>query len=268
MELIKLIWNNYLRHIIDILIVAYILYRLILFIKGTRALQVLFGIIILAIITVFTKEFVHLNTLNWLLEKFWVVGMLIIAIVFQPELRSGLAQLGATPVANVFLAPFELEFIKKLIPAIRELSAKKNGALIVIEQETKLGDFISTGIILDAQISREIILSIFYPGSILHDGAIIMNSSRIIAAGCILPISENPIIDKKLGTRHRAGIGISEVSDAIGIIVSEETGSVSLTYQGKIEYNISFEELQRRLTEIIKQKIEKLLLHHDKSVQN
>lgn len=260
MGIIKILWNNYLLHIIDILIMAYVLYRVILFIKGTRGLQVLYGLIILALLTIFTKQIIHFKTLGWLLTNFWVIGVLVIAIVFQPELRSALARLGSEPIGRVFFNN-DLVFIKKLTPIIREFAKRKIGALIIIEQETRLRNFIDTGITINGEVSKELLLSILQHGSILHDGAVIVRGSKISAAGCILPLSDNPDISKILGTRHRAGLGISEISDALAIIVSEETGSVSLAYESRIDYNISIENLENKLTGILKQKIEKALLH-------
>lgn len=256
---IATLWNNYLRHIIDILIVAWIFYRVILLIKGTRAVQILIGIVILAGLTVLTRQVVHLKALTWLLEKFWLAAAVIIAIVFQPELRQALAQLGGEPFKRISLGT-ELKFMKELIPCIKEMKEKKIGALIVLQQDTGLRNFIETGTILNAQLSKELLLTIFSHGTALHDGAVILDGTRVIAAGCILPVSENPLISKILGTRHRAGVGITEISDAISIVVSEETGQISLCYQGKLEHDLTLEELEKKITDIYRAKIQKSLL--------
>ncbi len=253
------LWNNYLIHIIDILIVAWIFYRIILLIKGTRAVQILIGIVILAILTFLTKQFLHLKTLAWLLEKFWLAAAVTIAIIFQPELRQALAQLGGEPFKRITLGS-ELKFMKELLPSIKEMKEKKIGALIVLQHDIGLRNFIETGTILNAQLSKELLLTIFSHGTVLHDGAVILNGTRVISAGCILPVSENPSISKILGTRHRAGLGITEVSDAVSIIVSEETGQISIAYEGKLEQNLTIEELEKRITEIYRTRIQKSLL--------
>lgn len=260
MELLLKVWKNYLVHIIDILVVSYLFYKVILFIKGTRALQILTGIIVLAFITVLAKGILGFKTLDWILSNFWVIGVIVISIVFQPELRSVFARLGSEPIERVFLATSRLEFLNVLIPSIDGLSARKTGAILVIEQDVRLSNFIETGTIINGELSQELLVSIFNHSSNLHDGAVILKENKIIAAGCILPLSESPGISKVLGTRHRAGLGISEVSDAIAIVISEETGSISLMYQGKMEYNIAVEELQKKLNELLRQKIEKNLV--------
>ncbi|MDI6641245.1 MAG: diadenylate cyclase CdaA, partial [Elusimicrobiota bacterium] len=231
-------------------------YRLILLIKGTRALQILVGILILAVVTIFFREIIYLKTLSWLLENFWLAAAIILAIAFQPELRQALAKLGEEPLKRIFISR-SLEFIGEIVQAVVEMSQKHIGALVVIEQEARLKNFIETGTIVNGQISKELLLSIFYPNSALHDGAVIVEGSRLIAAGCILPVSENPQISKVLGTRHRAAIGITEVSDAIAVVVSEESSEISLAYEGKLQQNISRDELKKKLIEIYRSRIEK-----------
>ncbi|OIO72349.1 MAG: TIGR00159 family protein [Elusimicrobia bacterium CG1_02_37_114] len=253
------IWNNYLIHIVDILIVTYIFYSIMLLIKGTRAVHALFGIIILVILTIFIRQVVRLKTLGWLLESFWPVAVVIIAVVFQPELRAALAQLGAHPLGRIFIT-VELSFINDIIPALRELSEKRIGALIVLEQEVGLRNFVQTGTVINGETSKELLLNIFHPRTVLHDGAVIIQGSRLVAAGCILPLSNNPGISKVLGMRHRASIGITEISDAIAIIVSEETGEISIAREGRLEQNIGLEDLKKRLVELYRSKAEKGLL--------
>jgi diadenylate cyclase len=228
-------------------------------------MQVLLGIVILALLTVFTKQIVRFNTLGWLLGNFWVIGLILIAIIFQPELRSALAQLGSEPIGRIFLQVTESGVIKKLVPAVKELSIRRIGALIVLEQETGLKNFIEAGVIIDAEISTELLLSIFSPSSILHDGAVIIKDSRLTAASCILPVSGDHLLNKDLGTRHMAAIGITEISDAIVVVVSEETGAMSLVYKRRLEYNINIDELQEKLKHLHDERLEKRLLHRNKS---
>ncbi|MBN1622529.1 MAG: diadenylate cyclase CdaA [Endomicrobiales bacterium] len=259
MEFIKVLWTDYLVHVLDILIVAYIFYRLLLLIKGTRAVQIILGILTLVIITFLSREVLHLNTLNWLLNRFWIAAVVILVVVFQPEIRSALAQLGSHRWGKIILAS-ELDFIDEIIEALKECSQRRNGALIVLEQDIGLKTYIETGTIVNAQISKELILSIFNLRAPLHDGAVIIQNNRLIAAGCILPLSHEPIVSEILGTRHRASIGLSEVSDAIVLVVSEETGKVSVARKGRLESDVNLEELRRNLFNIYRQKGERILL--------
>lgn len=258
--IIKLIWQDFLRNIVDIVMVAFIFYRIILLIKGTRAVQMLLGIALIALVTVLVKNFIHLKALSWLLENFWLAAVVILAITFQPELRKALAELGGEPLRRIFTTS-ELKLITEIMPAIREMVGKETGALIVFEQETGLKNIIETGVTLDALLSREIILNVFSPESALHDGAMVIRGARVVAAGCILPVSTNPSISRSLGTRHRAALGLSEISDAISVVISEHTGRISLAYGGKLEQSISVDDLQKCLMSIYAEKSRKTLLH-------
>ncbi|MEW6041888.1 MAG: diadenylate cyclase CdaA [Elusimicrobiota bacterium] len=260
------LWKNYLVHIIDILLVAYLFYRVILLIKGTRAVQMLIGIIIIAVATIFFKNVIHLKTFSWLLENFWLAAAVIIAITFQPELRQALAELGGEPLKRIFVTS-ELKLMTDIIPAISELSEKETGALIVFEQETGLKNIIETGTRIDGIVSKELIMNIFAPKSVLHDGAIIIRGSRIVAAGCILPVSASQSLERTFGTRHRAAVGLSEISDAISVVVSEETGQISLVYGNKIEQNVTIDDLQKHLKEIYIARVKKTLLHKNDSTK-
>ena len=257
MGLVELIWFNYIVNIIDILCVAYIFYRLLLIIKGTRAVQIVVGILILALVTFLAKEVLQLKVLGWLLDRFWMGAVVILVVVFQPEIRSALAQLGSHRWGRI-LIPKELSFIEEIIEAIKECSKKQTGALIVLEQDTGLKTYIETGIFINAQVGKELILSIFNPKSMLHDGALLVRNDHLIAARCILPLSHEPIVSI-LGTRHRAAIGLSEISDAIIIVVSEETGKVSMAYKGRLESDIDPEELRKRLFTLYKKRGESIL---------
>lgn len=259
MDFLVKFWQSYLVHIIDILIVTYIFYRLILLVKGTRAYQVALGIILLFLLTLVTRDIIHLRTLSWLLEKFWMAGVVILIVVFQPELRTGLARLGGRHFGHT--SPSGLDFIKEIIAAIKELAEQRIGALIALEQETGLRDYVETGTKINGEVTRELLLSIFYPRSALHDGAVIIHNHNLLAAGCILPLSDEANIAPVLGTRHRAALGLSKVSDAWIIVVSEETGIISLARNGKLERGIEPEQLGNQLYNLYRGKEEKTFLH-------
>jgi len=254
MELLKILWSNYLVNIVDILAVAYVFYRMLLLIKGTRAVQIIVGILILLIVT-FLAQVLHLKTLGWLFEKFWYAAVVIMVVVFQPEIRSALAQLGSHRWGKI-LVPSELGFVNEVIEAVKEFSDKHVGALVVFEQDTGLRNYIETGTIVNAHVSKELLNSIFNTKSPLHDGAVIIQNARLISAGCVLPLSHEPDISKILGTRHRAAVGLSEISDAIIIVVSEETGSISVAREGRLETGIDIEELRIRLLDNFRQRAE------------
>ena len=237
-----------LLNVIDILLLSYIFYRLIVLIKGTRAVQVLLGIVVLGLVTA-VSIYLKLETTSWLLKNFWSAGLVILVVVFQPDIRSALAQLGSGKLTHLFMKE-EIVAIKEIVSAVKESSHKKIGMLIVIEQQTGLKDIIEKGIKINADISHELLISIFNPRTPLHDGAVIISGSKIVAASCVLPSTENPAISKFLGMRHRAAIGITEVSDAFVIIVSEETGSISISHNGKLERDMEIENLEKLLFNI------------------
>lgn len=246
--------TRYLSDVVDILIVSYIIYRLLLLLRGTRAVQLLKGLTVVIAAWMFSSVF-QLTTLQWLIENLFSVGVIVLFIIFQPELRRALEQLGR---GGFFGRSRQMEdqivtrMVGELIKAIGHLSKRRIGALIIIERETGLSDYIESGIRLESALSVELLINIFLPNTPLHDGAVIVRKDRIMAAGCYLPLSENPFISKELGTRHRAGIGMSEVSDGIAVIVSEETGSISLAIQGQLERGLSEEELLTRLYQELK----------------
>lgn len=230
--------------IIDILIVAYIFYKIFMFMKDTRAGQVLKGIVILLVATQLSEIF-KLHTLNWILLNSLNIGVIATIIIFQPELRAGLEHIGRTKL-NFFhknnLNIEEENFnknIDEIVESLYSLSRQKIGALIIMERQTKIGEIINTGTILDADISRQLLINIFIPNTPLHDGAVVIRENKIKGAACFLPLTESKDLSKELGTRHRAGVGVSEVSDCISLIVSEETGDVSIAKSGKLYRNIS-----------------------------
>ncbi|WP_425805195.1 diadenylate cyclase CdaA [Desulfitobacterium sp. Sab5] len=223
------------RSAIDIAVVAVVLYQLLMLIRGTRAVQLLKGIAVLLAVSTVAK-YLHLNTINWLLEKVWQMLFVALPVVFQPELRRTLEQLGR---GRFFVRhPLSLgteafdQLIEELVRCSQVLSKNRIGALMVIERETGVQEFVETGIKIDGVVSSEFLVNVFIPNTPLHDGAVIIRGDRVAAAGCFLPLSENPNIQKELGTRHRAAIGLTEVSDSLIIIVSEETGAISVALDG------------------------------------
>lgn len=240
---------TYLGRIVDILLVTYVIYKLIMVIRGTRAVQLLKGITVILAVW-FLSSFFGLRTLEWLMTQTVTYGLLAIIIIFQPELRRALEQLGRGRFFSRTTVPLE-ENMKKTIEAIVKASnymAKRRiGALISIERETGMNDYVETGISMQANLTSELLINVFIPNTPLHDGAVIIKESKILAAGCYLPLSENPFISKELGTRHRAALGISEVTDSITVVVSEETGSISLTKNGELHRELDESQLTQLL---------------------
>lgn len=222
--------------IVDIIIVAFALYKVFMLILGTRAVQLLKGLGILLTVTVISG-WLGLNTTNWLLNQAMTVGLVALPIIFYPELRRALEQLGRGKFfkSTRLLAPKEFEqVLTEVVKGVVALAKVKTGALIVIERETGLNEHIESGLIIDGMITSQLLINIFTENAPLHDGAVIIKGNRIIAATCYLPLSENTDISKDLGTRHRAALGITEQSDALVIIVSEETGVISIAKNGKL----------------------------------
>ena len=224
---------------LDILIIAFIIFKAIDFLRDTRAGQLVKGIVILFVIYIVSSAW-ELATLQWVLSKVMDSAIIAIAVIFQPELRKILENVGRTKFSHDRLFDNKStvsECIDKIGKAAGFMSEKKIGALIVFERQTQLGDIISTGTVLDATASVSIVNNIFFPKSPLHDGAMIVRDGRLYAAGCILPLTQNDTLNSSLGTRHRAAIGMSENSDAVVLVVSEETGIISIAVGGKIKRN-------------------------------
>lgn len=238
----------------EIVILAVLIYHIMLWIKTTRAWTLVKGF---ALILVFLLAAVicKMDTILWIAGKIFDIGILAIVIVFQPELRRALEQLGQKNIITDILSKentkenevFSSRTIDAIVKACTEMSKVKTGALIVIENTVPLGEYERTGITLDAQVSSQLLLNIFEHNTPLHDGAIIVRANRVISATCYLPLSDNMELSKELGTRHRAAVGISEVSDAITIVVSEETGAISIAHQSDLKRNITGDELKERL---------------------
>lgn len=236
---------DYITEIIDILLVAYVIYKLITLIKGTRAVQLLKGMMVI-VVAWLLSSFFGLRTLSWLMSQAMTYGVLAILIIFQPELRRALEQLGrGTLFSRTSNQEEELvtQVIEEINKSVQYMAKRRIGSLIVLERETGLSDYMETGTSIQGELSSELIINIFIPNTPLHDGAIIIRKNQIMAAGCYLPLSENPFISKELGTRHRAALGISELTDALAIIVSEETGQVALAKNGEVHRKLSEEEL-------------------------
>lgn len=245
MEILKLIrWQD----ILDILIVTVVLYRVLLIIKGTKAAQMLVGLGVLFLAFLFSN-YLKLYTVDWLIQSFWAQIVLALIILFQPEIRKALAQMGEARFLPSFTTAEELRSIEEIVRTSIALANRKMGALIAIERETSLKDFTEMGTRLDAKVSHELLLSIFHPTSPIHDGAVIIKGNRVIAAGCFLPLTLSADVSRTLGTRHRAGIGLTEETDAVVIIISEETGSISTAIDGKLQKDMDMGSLRNFLAE-------------------
>ena len=229
----NLLWQKYLIHIIDIILIGYVLYKFLSFIKDTRAMRILLGLISVFLFTLLVVYVLKLPVTSWILQKFWLTGVVLLAIVFQPEIRTVLAELYFP--AKVFNSK-KIVFLEEIISAVKEFAETKTGSLIVIEGKTGLKEFAGTGVFINADVSKELLISIFHKGNVLHDGAVIISKNRILASNCILPLSEEESM-KRYGTRHRAADGISRLSDATVIVTSEETGTISFFKNKKIYPN-------------------------------
>lgn len=243
------------QDILDILLVAFILYRLILIIKGTRTFQMLAGLAIL-LLAFIVSHWIELYTIHWIFTKFWSQIVIVVIILFQPEIRRALAQIGTNPFSNI--TPMEeFKTLEEIVKASVSLANKKIGGIIVLEREIDLREIVEMGIQLDAKVSKEILNTIFLPQSPIHDGAVIIKGNRIIAAGCFLPLSLSPDISKIFGTRHRAALGITEETDAVAIALSEEMGTISVIIGGKMTREVDAATLRRILTKIFIKEMKK-----------
>ena len=239
----------------DIVIVAYVIYRVLLLIKGTRAIQMLIGLMLIIVAFFASKEeYLDLATLNWVLDKFISYFIVIVVVVFQHDIRRGLAQVGRSPVFAGLSHVEESQFFEQLTKACTTLSKRKIGAIIAIQRQADLDEFIEKGTPLDARVTHELLKSLFVPShqNPLHDGAVIIQGGRITAAGCFLPLSVNPRLDKALGTRHRAAVGLTEETDAVVLIVSEERGSISISMDGRITRNLEPSTLRKLLQSVFR----------------
>jgi diadenylate cyclase len=236
--------------VLDIIIVAFLIYQLLQFIRGTHAVQMALGALVLVLLY-WLSQLVHLETVNWLLRTFMPYLVFGIIVVFQTEIRKVLAELGKTPLPGVFGSPRTEEVIDEVVLAATTLATHRTGAIVVIERDMGLRSYIETGIALDAYVTYDLLISIFNPGTPLHDGAVIVQGNRIAAAACFLPLTVNPQLSRELGSRHRAAIGVTEDTDALAVVVSEETGIISLVAGGKIRRELDAGSLKSALLDAL-----------------
>jgi len=242
----------------DIVILALLFYFIVNFIIDKRGMRLIIGLLLLLVVLVFAMIF-HWEGILLVFQNFYQYGFIGIFIMFQPELRSALEKIGNAPMANLKQisgadhksSQFLTNSVSIIAETAHELSLEKTGALIVIERETKLGEYVTTGTLINAQLTSQLLKNLFFNKAPLHDGAVILRNLRIYSAGCILPLSSNDELDLNLGTRHRAAIGITEMSDAVSVIVSEETGTISIAYDGKIKRNLTQKTLKKELSRIL-----------------
>lgn len=236
--------------VIDILIVAFVLYRFLLLIRGTRAVQLVKGVVVILIATALSSV-LHLHALYWLLHNIITVGLFAIPVVFQPELRRALDQLGRGGFITFSFSNAAAEDVRQtileVVKATQVLAKNHIGALIVLARKTGLTEYVETGTLVEGVASSELLINTFIPNTPLHDGAVIISGKRLLAAGCFLPLTDDRDLDKKLGTRHRAAIGLTEQSDAVTVVVSEETGQISVAVDGVLTRNLS----ESALTELL-----------------
>ncbi|MBF0505056.1 MAG: TIGR00159 family protein [Candidatus Omnitrophica bacterium] len=227
-----LLWST-VKPLIEIAVLAFIFYKILVFFQGTRAFQVLKGMTYLLVVFLLS-QLLGLATLNWLLTKFFAIWILALVVIFQQEIKQGLARLGQGNLFNISLEESEVSaIIDELVDAAFVLSEKKTGVLIAIEREAKLKTYIESGIMIDGLVTSELLQTIFKHDSPMHDGGVVVRGLRIVAASCLFPLSENQHLSKIIGTRHRAALGLTEQTDALTLLVSEETGDVSVACDGK-----------------------------------
>ena len=231
--------------VVDITLVVFIVFYVIRIIKQTRAMQIVKGILILFVLMIVSK-LLNLVILDFILTNVMTYGMLLFIVVFQPELRNAFEKLGRKKIVDIFDFDDKLknkQIVSEIVKAVEIMSLKKIGALIVIEQSTKIADIAREGVDLSAKVSSELLQTIFIPRTPLHDGAVVIGENKIKAASCVLPLASENVVPKNLGTRHRAAVGMSEVSDALVIVVSEETGTISFVESGKMKRDLTGEKL-------------------------
>jgi len=245
--------NEVVRHlgwveVIDVAVVAFVLYQMLRLLRGTQGTQILVGLVLLAVVGVLATQ-LNLLLLSWLFKNAGFFILIGVIVMFQPELRRALDQIGRLGKLGRPLSGYSRRLysqaISEAIRAVERLSVRKNGALIAFERDVGLEDYAATGVRINGEISAEFLQSIFYPNSPLHDGAVIVRGNRIIAAGCLLPLPEEGVVRERLGTRHRAALGLSLASDALVLVVSEETGAISVIEEGKITRNLDGDSLRR-----------------------
>jgi uncharacterized protein (TIGR00159 family) len=243
------------RNVVDLLVVAVIIYWLLWVAQGTRATQLIRGIVTLLVVVFLVGTTLQLTTLNWILGQVWPVLLVSLPVIFQPEIRRALEQLGQTrswlPQLRPRLDETAGRSVDELVKAAAQLARHRYGALIVLERETGLQNYVERGVPIDGLLTRQLLINLFYPNSPLHDGAAVLRDGRIVAASVVLPLSDNTAAASQLGTRHRAALGITEQSDAIAVVVSEETGQISIAENGRLIRNLDAERLEERLRTLL-----------------
>ncbi|MCB1154588.1 diadenylate cyclase CdaA [bacterium] len=248
-ELIDLLTRMNWRDGVDVFCVTVVIYNIIMLVRRTRAVQMMLGLGLIFVVYV-VSEVASLHTLHWMLDTFLQSAIILVVILFAEDIRRGLGRIGKNPFATSTYV-VSAEFLDEVVRSIQALINRRIGAIIVIERETGLNEYIDEGVPLDAAVSRELLISIFLPSSPIHDGAVIIRKGRIVSAGCFFPLAMDITLDKNLGTRHRAAIGVSQSSDAAVLVVSEERGEVGLAYLGELEQNLSPDDLYDRLGKLL-----------------
>ncbi len=240
--------TSWLLAALDILIVAFIFYKLLVLAKGTRGAQMFLGFLVIIVASI-AAESLRLVELNWIISSLKTVWVVAFVILFQPELRRGLAQLGQNRFMRFFIRFAEPGAIGEIVKAAEDMSSHRTGALIVMAQNATLRNYVETGTRIQGKVTAELLGTIFTPHSPLHDGAVIIQADQVVAAGCILPLSQNPHLAQTLGTRHRAALGLTEETDAVVVVVSEETGAMSVASKGRLRRNVDANTLRKELAQ-------------------
>jgi diadenylate cyclase len=240
------------RSAVEILLLSVGIYYGYLYFRGTRGAKVLTGLAIVFLTLTLISQLLNLVVIGWIIRSFSVFLAIALVVIFQPELRRGLAELGGHPIFS--LTSEKRETVHDLVEAVTQLASKQFGALIAIERDTSIRVYEETGVLVDADFSVELMLTIFHPKAALHDGGVIIRNGRIAAAACIFPVSQRETLDRSLGLRHRAGLGLTEESDAVAVVVSEETGSISICHRRRIERGFTPETFHKRISEILLQR--------------
>src|SRR5213593_2822559 len=241
----------WLLDLLDIFLVAALFYRLLILVKGTRSAQMYVGLLIIVLVGIVAREF-ELIAVKWIVDSLKTVWLIAFVILFQPELRHALAQFGRTRYFRSFLRGDQYGALGELVRGVETLAQRRHGALIVLERNVGLRNFVETGTRIDAKLSAELLVTLFSPGSPLHDGAVILREDAVVAAACILPLSASARTSPVLGTRHRAALGLSEETDAATIVVSEESGGISVAFRGVLKQHLNEGELRSELSRIFR----------------
>jgi diadenylate cyclase len=243
------LWFDKWRSLFEIILLSVVIYYGYLYFRGTRGAKVLTGMAIVFLTLTLISQLLNLVVISWIIRSFSVFLAVALVVIFQPELRRALAELGGHPIFSLTSA--KRETVHDIAEVVTQLANKQFGALIAIERDTSIRVYEETGVIIDAAFSRELMLTLFHPKAALHDGGVILRGGRIAAAACIFPVSQLETLDRSLGLRHRAGLGITEESDAVAVVVSEETGGISICHRRRIERNFTPETFRQRLGEIL-----------------